>query len=154
MAWWIDRPLLKVLTRGWGQTEVSDYSDRICKHRGLIPAPILASMQDIDSKATGLLTHVSMMIAGLGLIASLIADHRIEEGIIILEITVYLLLAIGCLRCLNVLNPPPAVDDTSASLVELSHELVLRRQLYALCVHATTWVTVFIIISLPAMYFL
>jgi hypothetical protein len=154
MAWWFDGALLKALTRGWAETTVDDYADRICKHRGLIPQPILASMQDIDSKATGLLTHVSMMIAGLGLVAGLIADHRAEEGIIILEISVYLVLAIGCLRCLNVLNPPTVADDTSASIVALSRELVLRRQLYALCVHAATWVTVIIIITLPAMYLL
>ena len=51
----------------------------------------------IDAKATGLLTHTSMMIAGLGLIAPLVADSDLEVGIVVSEIAVYLLIALGCL---------------------------------------------------------
>ena len=61
-----------------------------------------ARSRSIDAKATGLLTHVSMMIAGLGLVAPLVAQSDIELGMIIVEMAVYLLLAVGCLRCLSV----------------------------------------------------
>ncbi len=81
MAWWFDRPLL-VLTRQWAGTAVKDYSDHIRRHEELIPPPIATAMQNIDTKATGLLTHVSMMIAVLGLVAPVVADHRIGRGII------------------------------------------------------------------------
>ncbi len=150
MAWWFDRPLLRALTRHWDGAAVKDYSDHIRRHEESIPPPIAAAMQNIDTKATGLLTHVSMMIAGLGLVAPLVADHRIEQGIIVFEIAVYLLLAIGCLRCLNVFNPISGMSDLSAAL---GHELLLRRELYAFCVRAAIVITIFIIVTLPVMYF-
>ena len=68
MAWWFDRPLLNAFTRKWEKNAVETYHERVRQHEESIPAPIAAAMQNIDAKATGLLTHVSMMIAGLGLI--------------------------------------------------------------------------------------
>jgi hypothetical protein len=152
MAWWFDRPLLKTLTRGWGDSAINEYFERIRTEQEEIPASIMTSMQNIDAKTVGLLTHVSMMIAALSFIASLVADHRLEEGIII-EITVYLLLAIGCLRCINLLNPHRSTGKPSDLNTELQHEILLRRELYILCVRATTVITICILISLPAMYF-
>ncbi len=137
MAWWFDRPLL-VLTRQWDGTAVKDYSDNIRPHEELIPPPIATAMQNIDTKATGLLTHVSMMIAGLGPVAPVVADHRIGRGIIVFEMAVYLLLAIGCLRCLNLFNPISGVSGLSAAL---GHDFRLRRELYAFCVRATVVLT-------------
>jgi hypothetical protein len=153
MSWWLDRPLMKALTRGWADSAIDEYSERVLKGQESIPAPILASMQDIDAKATGLLTHVSMMIAGLGLIAPLVANHRLEEGIIVLEMALYLVLAIGCLRCLNVFNPHELTGETAGMSTTLGHELLLRRELYAFCVQAATILTICIVVSLPAMYF-
>jgi hypothetical protein len=153
MAWWFDRPLLRALTRGWDNVAIDDYFERIRGDQEKIPVSIMTSMQNIDAKVTGLLTHVSMMIAALGLIAPVIADHRLEEGIIIAEIAVYLLLAVGCLRCLNLFNTRRSPGKTDGLDVELHHELVLRRELYNLCVRATTIITIVLLISLPAMYF-
>jgi hypothetical protein len=153
MAWWFDRPLLRALTRSWGDSAVSEYFDRIRGDQEKIPVSIMTSMQNIDAKVTGLLTHVSMMIAALGLIAPVVADHRLEEGIIVAEIAVYLLLAIGCLRCLNLFNLRPLPGNTSGLDAELHHEILLRRELYILCVRATTIITIVLLISLPAMYF-
>ena len=106
-----------------------------------------------DAKVTGLLTHVSMMIAALGLVAPVVANHRFEEGIIVAEIAVYLLLAVGCLRCLNLFNPRLSTGTKDALNAELRHELLLRRELYILCVRAATIITICILVSLPAMYF-
>ena len=69
------------------------------KHESLSTA---SAFPAIDAKATGLLTHVSMMIAGLGLVAPLVASSDLELGVIIVEMAVYLLIAIGSLRCLSV----------------------------------------------------
>ena len=153
MAWWFDRPLLKALTLGWGDSAISEYFERIRNDQEKIPEPIMTSMQNIDVKATGLLTHVSMMIAALGLVAPLVADRGVEEGVIIFEISIYLLLAIGCLRCLNLLNPRRSTGKTKDLNAELHHEILLRRELYTLCVRGTSVVTICILISLPAMYF-
>jgi hypothetical protein len=153
MAWWFDRPLLKALTRGWGDSAINEYFERIRNDQEEIPQSVMTSMQNVDAKAAGLLTHVSMMIAALGLIAPVVADRRIEEGIIIFEIAIYLLLAVGCLRCLNLFNPHRSTGNTDGLNAELRHELILRRELYALCVRAAIIITICILISLPAMYF-
>lgn len=152
MAWWFDRPLLNAFTRKWERDAVETYHERVIQHEESIPAPIAAAMQNIDAKATGLLTHVSMMIAGLGLSGSLVADHRLEQGIIVIEMVVYLLLAIGCLRCLTVFNPHALTGEMTMMSRRLGNELLLRRELYAFCVRAAIVVTILVVVTLPAMY--
>ena len=99
-------------------------------------------MQNIDAKAVGLLTHVSMMIAALGFItASLVAERRLEEGIIIFEIPSHLLLAIGCLRCLNLFSLRRSARTTDELIAVLRHEILLRRELYMLCARGATFIT-------------
>ncbi len=153
MAWWFDRPLLNALTRGWDDLAKSEYFERIRGEQERIPESIMTSMQNIDAKATGLLTHVSMMIAALGLVAPVVANHGFEQGIIVAEIAVYLLLAVGCLRCLNLFNLPRSHEKASSVDAELRHEILLRRELYILCVRIATVITICLLISLPAMYF-
>jgi hypothetical protein len=153
MAWWFDRHLLKALTFGWGETARREYFDRIRREQEEIPVSIMTSMQNVDAKATGLLTHVTMMIAALSLVATLLAKHPLEEGIIIVEIAVYLLLAIGCLRCLNLFNLRRSAKTEEELIAELRLEILLRRELYIHCVRGATVVTICILISLPLMYF-
>ena len=95
----LDRMLYALVTRGLDRTTVAGYAKAVEKQEADAAAK---AFQSIDAKATGLLTHVSMMIAGLGLVAPLVAQSDIELGIIIVEMAVYLLLAVGCLRCLSV----------------------------------------------------
>ena len=153
MAWWFDRPLLRALTLGWEDSAISEYLDHIRGEQEKIPESIMTSMQNIDAKVTGLLTHVSMMIAALGLVAPVVANHRFEEGIIVAEIAVYLLLAVGCLRCLNLFNLPRLHGKTGSLDAELHHEILLRRELYIFCIRVATFITIVLLISLPAMYF-
>ena len=150
---WFDRHLRSALTRHWDDAARQNYSEHIRRHEESIPPPIATAMQNIDAKATGLLTHVSMMIAGLGLIAPLVADHRTEEGVVVFEVAIYLVLAIGCLRCLSVFNPHKISGEMSGLSASLGDELLLRRELYAFCVRAAIVITTLIIVTLPAMYF-
>lgn len=151
MAWWFDRPLLNAITRNWDEDAVKNYPERIRRHEESIPTPIAEALQNIDAKATGLLTHVSMMIAGLGLIAPLVANHRFEEVIIVCEMAVYLILAVGCLRCLTIFSPRDIGTETG--LTGIGSELLLRRELYALCVRAAIIITILVVITLPVLYF-
>ncbi len=153
MAWWFDRPLLKALTLGWDDSALNKYFEHIRSEQEKIPESIMTSMQNIDAKVTALLTHVSMMIAALGLVGPVVANTHFEEGIILVEIAVYLLLAIGCLRCLNLFNLRRSHGKAANLSTELHHEILLRRELYILCVRATTFITICLLISLPAMYF-
>ncbi len=94
-----------------------------------------------------------MMIAGLGLIAPLVADHDLEKGVIVFEMAVYLLVAIGCLRCLTVLNMPRFTKDPSDSPKEIGRELLIRRELYGVCIRVAIIFTIVVLITLPAMFF-
>ena len=153
MAWWFDRPLHKVLTFGWTDLAIEDYFEHIRSEQERIPESIMTSMQNIDAKTVGLLTHVSMMIAALGLVAPVVAKSHLKEGIIVFEIATYLLLAVGCLRCLNLFNIHPSPEKRTNLIAELRHEILLRRELYILCVRVATLITIILLISLPAMYF-
>jgi hypothetical protein len=153
MGWWFDRPLHKALTFGWTDSAINEYFEHIRSEQERIPESIMTSMQNIDGKVTALLTHVSMMIAALGLVAPVVANNRFKEGIIVFEIAIYLLLAVGCLRCLNLFNIHRSLGKRANLIGELRHEILLRRELYILCVRAATLITICLLVSLPAMYF-
>ena len=107
----------------------------------------------IDAKATGLLTHTSMMIAGLGLIAPLVADNHFEVGIIVAEIAVYLLIALGCLRCLSVFRAHEFDDAADRVQAIIHHELIIRAELYSLCIRIAIMFTIVVFAMLPLLYF-
>jgi hypothetical protein len=153
MGWWFDRPLHKALTFGWTDSAINEYLEHIRSEQERIPESIMTSMQNIDSKVTALLTHVSMMIAALGLVAPVVAKSHLKEGIIVFEIAIYLLLAVGCLRCLNLFNIHRSPGKRASLIAELHHEILLRRELYILCIRAATLITICLLVSLPAMYF-
>ncbi|MCW5690358.1 MAG: hypothetical protein KIT76_17580 [Pseudolabrys sp.] len=147
-----DNLILAFLTRGWRADEVESYSDRIDRHNSAMPARIAEAFANIDSKATGVLTHVSLMIAGLGLIAPLVANNDAEIGIVVTEIGVYLLIAVGCLRCLSI-GPVSEMNSEKDGMAWMRHELFLRRELYRLCVRAAISFTLIVFLLLPVMFF-
>ena len=139
-----ERIFYSVATRNLNEAEIADYGAAVEKHETLSAGSAFPS---IDAKATGLLTHVSMMIAGLGLVAPLVATNDIELGLIITEMAVYLLIAIGTLRCLSVF----AGHELRGEDLErkFARELVIRRELFILCHRATIVVTLIVFVLLP-----
>src|SRR5262249_15341691 len=99
----VDRLLYRAVTHDLH----SDHVERYVKHLAVdhdetsVPNVIGRGFQIIDSKASGLLTHTSMMIAALGISAPVVANDYFEQGVIVVEIMLYLLVALGCLRCLS-----------------------------------------------------
>jgi hypothetical protein len=100
----LDRAFFALVTRGWNAHKIASYESTLRKRDKEMSAEASHTFASIDTKATGLLTHTSMMIAGLGLIAPLVADSDFEVGIVIMEMAIYLLIALGCLRCLSVFH--------------------------------------------------
>ena len=96
--WALDRAFFALVTRGWDARKIDGYEASLRKRDNAMSAEVSRTLGSIDAKATGLLTHTSMMIAGLGLIAPLVADNDIEVGIVVTEMAIYLLIALGCLR--------------------------------------------------------
>jgi hypothetical protein len=144
---WFERMIFSLVTRGLDKTAIANYEKLVEKQQALANAP---AFQTLDGKATGLLTHVGMMVAGLGLVAPLVAHSDLELGIIITEMAIYLLIAVGCLRCLSSF----AGRELTGPDMErrLGRELLIRRELLALCVRASIIVTIVVFLLLPLQF--
>jgi len=68
------------------------------------------------------------------------------------EIGVYLLLSIGCLRCLAIFNSRDLRDDGSNREELIRHELIIRHELYALCNRVAIVFTILVFAILPLMF--
>jgi hypothetical protein len=148
-----DRMLFGIVTLGWTRADIAEYPQRLRRHAETLPVGVVHAFQLIDGKATGLLAHVSLMIAGLGLVAPLVVDNEFEKGIVLAEIAVYLLIAVGCLRCLAVFRLHEFGDGTSRRRGIALNEVILRRELYNLCNRAAIYLTVAVFVILPFLFF-
>jgi hypothetical protein len=149
----LDRAFFALVTRGWDARKINGYEASLRKRDNAMSAEASRTLGSIDAKATGLLTHTSMMIAGLGLIAPLVADNDIEVGIVVTEMAIYLLIALGCLRCLSVFRTHE-FSDAGDNIHEIIHrELIIRSELYGFCIRAAIVFTIVVFILLPILYF-
>jgi hypothetical protein len=147
----IDEVLYSTFTRGWEKRLVDNYLSALKKRETQTPPYISDLLQRVDGKATALVTYVAMMIAGVGICAPLVAKHPYEEAIVIAQISCFLLIAIGCLRCISVFNRPSLSANPKESLRALERELVIRQEIYTLCHRAAILFTVTAFISMPFM---
>jgi len=149
----LDRAFFALVTRGWNARKIQHYEDILRRRDQMMSAEATRTFASIDAKATGLLTHTSMMIAGLGLIAPLVADNDVEVGIVVMEIAIYLLIALGCLRCISVFRSHE-FDVSGDGIHEAIHrELIIRAELYSLCIRAAIAFTIVVFALLPVLYF-
>jgi hypothetical protein len=144
--------LIAGLTRGWDPAKIEAYSKAAQHPFEALPA-MTTAFQNVDAKATGLLTHASMMIAGLGLVSPLLAKNTVAEAILVFQIMVYLLIAMGCLRCLALLRSHEIVEASAQDVRRhLDQELIIRREIYAICNRVSFGFTAFVFVSLPLLW--
>src|SRR5215831_6908358 len=149
----LDRAFFALVTRGWDAGRINNYEESLRRRDTAMSVEESRTFASIDAKATGLLTHTSMMIAGLGLIAPLVADNDVEVGIVVMEIAIYLLIALGCLRCISVFRSHE-FDVSGDGIHEAIHrELIIRAELYSLCIRAAIAFTIVVFALLPVLYF-
>jgi hypothetical protein len=148
----LDRMFFSIVTLGWAKERVADYLGQVARYEASLPNNANEAFRLIDAKAAGLLQHVSLMIAGLGLVAPLVAESRVELGVVVAEIAVYLLLSIGCLRCLAIFNSRDLRGGGSNNDELIRHELIIRQELYALCNRAAIIFTILVFAMLPLMF--
>ena len=149
----LDRALFALVTRGWDAGRINGYEASLCRRDSAMSMEVSRTLGSIDAKATGLLTHTSMMIAGLGLIAPLVADNDVEVGIVITEMAIYLLIALGCLRCLSVFRINEFSQGGDGINEVIHRELIIRSELYSLCIRAAIIFTIVVFMLLPLLYF-
>jgi hypothetical protein len=147
----IDEALYSVLTRNWEKRLSDNYLDALKKRETQTPPFISELLSRIDAKATALVTYVAMMVAGIGICAPLVAKHPYEEAIVIVQISFFLLIAIGCLRCISTFNRPALTANAKQSLEALERELIIRQEIYRICHRASIFFTVTAFISMPFM---
>lgn len=150
---WLDRMIFGLLTKGWNQQQIADYRLRLRLHDQALSPDAMEAFAQIDAKATGLLTHVSLMIAGLGLVAPLVTNSDMEVGVVLIQIAAYLLIAVGCLRCLSIFRMREFIGDSDFTKDVVEHELIIRRELYRLCVRASIALTILVFLLLPVLFF-
>jgi hypothetical protein len=147
----VDDALLAALTRNWQKRIANNYLKTLQKNEEATPRHIHEVLHRIDTKGTALVTYVAMIIAGLGICAPLVAQHPFEEAIVIAQISVFLLIAVGCLRCLSVFSTPGVSDEPAARLRHLERELIVRQELFRICHRASIVFTLGVFVSLPIM---
>lgn len=90
-------------------------------------------MDGIDSKSAALLTHVSMLIAAVSIMMTVFEDPE-TRTLLLIEIAIYIFIAIGLLRCIDILdtkNTNTKNDDRyKKSLLE---EVSIRLSVYQRC---------------------
>ena len=150
----LNRLLFAAVTFGWSRARIENYVEvlQVDDAQSALPNVISRTFQIIDTTATGLLTHTSMMIAALGLSGRLVSNSYFEDGVIVAEIMPYLLVAVACLRCMAIFNEHSIARDPSQVSVAVRNELILRRELYTLCNRTTIVMTMLIFFSLPILY--
>jgi hypothetical protein len=114
----------------------------------------LRNLDQLDTKASGTLTHISMMIAALGVTARAeIIDHESERFIVYLTMSVYLILSVLCLRCMTGFAVESIAGPREYFLEHLTDELIYRKELYARANTATTILTAIVFVLIFFFYF-
>ena len=152
----VDHYFREKLTRRWTPEMRRHYlenlsftRDATSEHRAA-----LRNLDQLDTKASGTLTHISMMIAAPGVTARAdIIDHESERFIIYATMCVYLILSVLCLRCMNGFTIELAAGPRERFLEHISEELIYRKELYARANTATTMLTAIVFVLIFFFYF-
>jgi predicted lysophospholipase L1 biosynthesis ABC-type transport system permease subunit len=149
----LDDFLYARVTHAWPDTKVATYTDRVLAGHDetLIPAVVRRHFEVIDGKAATLLVHSSMMVAAIGIIATLLASDRFQQAIMTGEIMMFLGVSIICLRCTSLFRE---VTEGELSGASIHHELILRRELFIFCNTATIYLTILVLLTLPVVLYL
>lgn len=149
----IDAALYGLITRAWPKEKARDYARAVVAAHAetVLPTVLREHFAVIDGKSATLLTYTSMMVAALGIVASLIADDMFQQAVMILEIMLFLAIAIVCLRCSSLFREP---TEDSAGDGSMERELILRRELFIFCNTAAIYTTVVVFVTLPIIFYL
>ena len=144
------------LTRDWTEARRRQFVANLCvaADEQSEPRAVQRALDQMDTKASGTLTHISMMIAAMGVTAiSEIVNHDSERFICYLTIGLYLILAVMCLRCMSVVEMALFVGDKKILMANLEDDLIYRRELYATVNSMTAVLTGVVLVLIYFFYF-
>lgn len=110
------------------------------------------SLNTLHSNVSALLTHISAMIAALGIILIVFEDSKMTQAAIFVEIIGYALLAMLCLLCLRFRSVySTKVDDSDDDYFDIFRKFYLyKRNIYKICMNGVFTVTFFFLITILA----
>lgn len=148
----VDDFLFANLTRNWSKERIEKYTQRLKgSDDELLPEAAHRAFENLDAKSASLLTHVSMMVAAIGITATLVAETKLEQGFMIVQIMIYLFVAVVCLRCSSLFR---GLTEDSLPAEELGRELILRRELYSRSNTISIYLTVAVLLTLPILVYI
>tara|TARA_R110002126_G_scaffold51760_2_gene141392 strand:+ start:26986 stop:27447 length:462 start_codon:yes stop_codon:yes gene_type:complete len=116
------------------------------EHQDLkLGAAIFRYMDDLDTKSSALLTHVSMLIAAVSIMLS-VYDDEISRSFLLIEAAAYVYIATGLLRCVSIINPHNT--DLESYREDTLREVVIRVSVYRKARTFTIFVTVAFFLSI------
>lgn len=113
----------------------------------------MENLNFIHGNIGSLLTHISAMIASLGIILLVFEDSKITQIFIFLEMIIYTLLAVICVYCLrhNGGFVPSAIKKEDIGTIEQPYEIYLnKRYIYIFCSNGVLLNTFFFLVTLIA----
>ncbi|MBV9519336.1 MAG: hypothetical protein JO068_14580 [Hyphomicrobiales bacterium] len=152
----LDEVSRRQLTKDWTEARRRQFIANLCiaGDEPSEPKAVQRALDQMDTKASGTLTHISMMIAAMGVTAiSEIVDHDSERFICYLTIGLYLILAVMCLRCMSVIEANLFVGDKNSLISQLEDDLIYRRELYATVNSMTAVLTGVVLVLIYFFYF-
>lgn len=116
-------------------------------------ANIARYLDVIDSSSSTLLTHISAMIAVLGIMMLVFEnDHSFTKFFVLLEMIAYTALALVCVFNIRYRTPTPirrSGTDNQVEIVERYYRFYVRRRyINHYCVHGVMLVTALFIVTL------
>ena len=138
----LDRLMAKtfVLSKREITEEIRLFRQQEKEHGTRLKKMILRFMDDVDTKSAAILAHVSMMIVVLSISVEALNMVQPFSSIVALEISIYVIAALGLLRCLSILSPktmPIGKSYRHRSIIETA----IRRVIYWRCRKITIIVT-------------
>lgn len=101
----------------------------------------------IDTNTASLLTHISAMIAVLGIMLIVFSDTSFTKYFVLLEMIGYTVLALICVYNLKPGKPIP-VSRNDSEESRIGRYYIKRRYVYFYCVNGVMYITVLFIVTL------
>lgn len=135
-----------------------EYYSLVADVDGTPHGPILSRTSDsLNSKISGLLSHISIMIAILSFFLSQMGDFKRIDFFtfaITIEIIFYLCFTVGCLRGLFITSPRSLLEKGKESTNHIIMIIRRRRRIYLLSLKGTIIVTIAFLITLAEKVFI
>ncbi|MEM9394199.1 MAG: hypothetical protein AAGA38_10095 [Pseudomonadota bacterium] len=125
----LDRFVEKVFSAKPSGTQIDDlktfFKTQSKNHDFSETGAVFRYMDDLDNKSSALLTHVSMLIAAVSIMLT-VFENTVGDIFLLLEAAVYVAVATGLLRCINIVRPgfPPEVNKSALAAEENTEDYV------------------------------